>query len=184
MGVVILGSRHKDAEDVGEVNPIGKKQEEPATQVVGAAAAAGLSLSDVAADAKHASEIPVNVVVSHVLQQILSTETNFVPITRGERVVLMVNGLGGSPTMELMIIVGKTVPKLQLEHGLAVDRVYTGSFMTSLDMAGNHPPAKIPVPISGSRSAKTDEGIIIACADSRYSHSPLIYWEFNWQKYS
>jgi len=38
--------------------------------------------------------------------------------------------------MELMITAGKTVPKLQLEHGLAVDRVYTGSFMTSLDMAG------------------------------------------------
>ncbi|KAL9324392.1 hypothetical protein ACSQ67_009249 [Phaseolus vulgaris] len=202
-------------------------------KVAGAAAAAGLSLDDVAAEAKHASEIvgtmgvalsvctipgqvtsdrlgpgkmelglgihgepgaavvdiqPVNVVVSHVLQQILSTETNFVPITRGERVVLMVNGLGGTPTMELMITAGKTVPKLQLEHGLAVDRVYTGSFMTSLDMAGfsisimkadpailqrldaptkapywpvaadgNHPPAKIPVPISGSRTVKTDE---------------------------
>lgn len=38
--------------------------------------------------------------------------------------------------MELMIATGKAVPKLQLEHGLAVDRVYTGSFMTSLDMAG------------------------------------------------
>lgn len=38
--------------------------------------------------------------------------------------------------MELMIIAGKAVPGLQLEHGLAVDRVYTGSFMTSLDMAG------------------------------------------------
>lgn len=35
-----------------------------------------------------------------------------------------------------MITSGKAVPKLQLEHGLAVDRVYTGSFMTSLDMAG------------------------------------------------
>ena len=32
--------------------------------------------------------------------------------------------------MELMIVAGKTVPKLQVEHGLAVDRVYTGSFMT------------------------------------------------------
>ena len=38
--------------------------------------------------------------------------------------------------MELTIVSGKAVPKLQLEHGLAVDRVYTGSFMTSLDMAG------------------------------------------------
>lgn len=38
--------------------------------------------------------------------------------------------------MELMIASGKAIPQLQLEHGLAVDRVYTGSFMTSLDMAG------------------------------------------------
>lgn len=38
--------------------------------------------------------------------------------------------------MELMITCGKVVPRLQLEHGLAVDRVYTGSFMTSLDMSG------------------------------------------------
>lgn len=79
---------------------------------------------------------PVDVIVSHVLKQILSPETNYVPITRGNRVVLMVNGLGATPMMELMIASGKAVPKLQLEHGLAVDRVYSGSFMTSLDMAG------------------------------------------------
>ncbi|KAG7599820.1 DhaK domain [Arabidopsis suecica] len=150
-------------------------------KVAGAAAAAGLSLAEVAAEAKHASEMvgtmgvalsvcalpgqvtsdrlgpekmelglgvhgepgaavvdiqPVEVVVSHVLQQILSPETNYVPITRGSSVVLMVNGLGGTPLMELMIAAGKAVSKLQLEYGLAVDRVYTGSFMTSLDMAG------------------------------------------------
>ncbi|CAA0278727.1 unnamed protein product [Arabidopsis thaliana] len=150
-------------------------------KVAGAAAAAGLSLAEVAAEAKHASEMvgtmgvalsvcalpgqvtsdrlgpekmelglgvhgepgaavvdiqPVEVVVSHVLQQILSPETNYVPITRGNSVVLMINGLGGTPLMELMIAAGKAVPKLQLEYGLAVDRVYTGSFMTSLDMAG------------------------------------------------
>ncbi|KAL1356967.1 hypothetical protein HN51_008971 [Arachis hypogaea] len=150
-------------------------------KVAGAAAAAGLPLAKVAAEAKHASELvgtmgvgltvctlpgqvtsdrlgpgkielglgihaepgaavadlqPVDVVVSHVLNQILSTETNYVPITRGGRVILMVNGLGGTPLMELMIAAGKAVPRLQLEHGLAVDRVYTGTFMTSLDMAG------------------------------------------------
>lgn len=44
--------------------------------------------------------------------------------------------LGATPVMELMIAAGKAVPNLQLEHGLAVERVYTGSFMTSLDMAG------------------------------------------------
>eukprot|EP00262_Sarcandra_glabra_P002645 TRINITY_DN13052_c0_g1_i1.p1 TRINITY_DN13052_c0_g1~~TRINITY_DN13052_c0_g1_i1.p1 ORF type:complete len:594 (+),score=136.79 TRINITY_DN13052_c0_g1_i1:155-1936(+) len=204
-------------------------------KVAGAAAAAGLCLSDVATEAKHASEMvgtmgvalsvctlpgqvtsdrlgpgkmelglgihgepgaavvdlqPVDVVVSHVLKQILSTETHYVPITRGNRVVLMINGLGATPIMELMITAGKAVPKLQLEHGLAVDRVYTGSFMTSLDMAGfsisimkadqailqrldastkapywpvgvdgNHPPAKIPVPIPPSRSVRSEEAL-------------------------
>lgn len=44
--------------------------------------------------------------------------------------------LGATPLMELMIAAGKVIPGLQLEHGLAVERVYTGSFMTSLDMAG------------------------------------------------
>ncbi|PPD83688.1 hypothetical protein GOBAR_DD19371 [Gossypium barbadense] len=44
--------------------------------------------------------------------------------------------LGATPVMELMIAAGKTVPKLQLEFGLLVERVYTGSFMTSLDMKG------------------------------------------------
>ncbi|KAL9224817.1 hypothetical protein vseg_000817 [Gypsophila vaccaria] len=79
---------------------------------------------------------PVDVVVAHVLSQIFSPETNYVPITRGNNVVLMINGLGGTPLMELMIAAGKAVPRLQLDYGLAVDRVYTGSFMTSLDMAG------------------------------------------------
>ncbi|XP_042000283.1 putative 3,4-dihydroxy-2-butanone kinase [Salvia splendens] len=150
-------------------------------KIAGAAAVSGLSLEEVAAEAKRASDMvgtmgvalsvctlpgqvtpdrlgpgkmelglgihgepgaavadlqPVDVVVSHVLKQILSTETNYVPITRGSRVVVMINGLGATPLMELMIAAGKVIPGLQLEHGLAVERVYTGSFMTSLDMAG------------------------------------------------
>ncbi|XP_026659968.1 putative 3,4-dihydroxy-2-butanone kinase isoform X2 [Phoenix dactylifera] len=151
------------------------------SKVAGAAADSGLSLADVAIEAKRASEMvgtmgvalsvctlpgqvtsdrlgpglmelglgihgepgaavadlqPVDVVVSHVLKQILSKEIQYVPITRGSRVVLMINGLGATTIMELMIAAQKAVPELQLEHGLAVDRVYTGSFMTSLDMAG------------------------------------------------
>ncbi|TYJ25722.1 hypothetical protein E1A91_A07G069000v1 [Gossypium mustelinum] len=142
-------------------------------KVAGAVAAAGLSLADVASEARRASEVvgtmgvalsvctlpgqvtsdrlgpgkmelglgihgepgaavadlqPVDVVVTH--------ESNYIPITRGNRVVLMINGLGATPVMELMIAAGKTVPKLQLEFGLLVERVYTGSFMTSLDMKG------------------------------------------------
>lgn len=150
-------------------------------KIAGAAAAAGLCLVDVAAEASHAAAMvgtmgvalsvctipgqvtsdrlgpgkmelglgihgepgaavadlqPVDVMVSHILKQILSTETHYVPIKGGSKVALMVNGLGATPLMELMIATGKAVAKLQLDHGLAVERVYTGSFMTSLDMAG------------------------------------------------
>ncbi|KQK13501.1 hypothetical protein BRADI_1g10550v3 [Brachypodium distachyon] len=150
-------------------------------KVAGAAADAGLSLADVAAEAKHASEAigtmgvalsvctlpgqvtsdrlgpnqielglgihgesgaavvelqPVDVVIEHVLKQILSQETQYLPITRGSNAVLLINGLGATPIMELMIAARKAVPELQLEYGIAVDRVYTGTFMTSLDMAG------------------------------------------------
>nr|CAD1837415.1 unnamed protein product [Ananas comosus var. bracteatus] len=166
---------------VGDDFAVGWKHEELFSLVAGAAADAGLSLADVAAEAKHASEMvgtmgvalsvctlpgqvtsdylgpglmelglgihgepgaafvelqPVDVIVSHVLKQILSQETQYVPITRGSRVVLMINGLGSTPLMELMIAARKAIPELQLEHGVAVDRVYTGTFMTSLDMAG------------------------------------------------
>ncbi|CAD6204868.1 unnamed protein product [Miscanthus lutarioriparius] len=44
--------------------------------------------------------------------------------------------LGATPIMELMIAARKAVPELQLVYGIAVDRVYTGTLMTSLDMAG------------------------------------------------
>ncbi|KAG0547862.1 hypothetical protein BDA96_01G116700 [Sorghum bicolor] len=79
---------------------------------------------------------PVDAVVTRVLKQILSPETQYVPITRGDRVILLTNGLGATPIMELMIATRKTVRKLQLEYDIATDRVYTGSFMTSLDMQG------------------------------------------------
>ncbi|KAJ8445071.1 hypothetical protein Cgig2_022591 [Carnegiea gigantea] len=106
-------------------------------KIAGAAAAAGLSLAEVAAEARRASEMigtmgvalsvctlpghvtsdrlgpgkmelglgihgepgaavvdlqPADVVVAHVLRQILSPETGYVPITRGNNVVLMING--------------------------------------------------------------------------------------------
>jgi len=38
--------------------------------------------------------------------------------------------------MELMIAARKAVPELQLVYGIVVDRVYTGTLMTSLDMVG------------------------------------------------
>ncbi|CAI7848841.1 unnamed protein product [Closterium sp. NIES-53] len=79
---------------------------------------------------------PVDVVVSHMLKTINNPETGYMPLKLGSRVALMVNSLGATPAMEVMIAAGKAVAQLQVEHGLAVERVYAGHFMTSLDMSG------------------------------------------------
>ena len=47
----------------------------------------------------------------------------------------MVNGLGGTPAMELAIVARRAVETLE-GRGLAVERVYLGNFLTALEMAG------------------------------------------------
>ncbi|XP_035814792.1 putative 3,4-dihydroxy-2-butanone kinase [Zea mays] len=127
----------------------------------------------------------VDIVAEHVLKQIVSRETQYLPNTRGCNDVLLVNGLGATPIMELMIA---AVPELQLVYDIAIDRVYTGTLLTSLDMAGlsitvmksdqsilrrldvltkalawpvgyegTRPPAKLHVPLAPSPSMKDDE---------------------------
>ena len=53
----------------------------------------------------------------------------------GERVLLFVNGLGGTPTMELYVMVHAAARRCA-ERGIAVARSLVGSYCTSLDMAG------------------------------------------------
>ena len=53
----------------------------------------------------------------------------------GRPVVLMVNGLGGTPAMELAIVARRAVEALE-GRGLAVERVYLGNFLTALEMPG------------------------------------------------
>lgn len=54
---------------------------------------------------------------------------------RGQQVLLLVNGLGGTPAMELYVMV-QAARRILEKHGLAVTRYLTGSLVTSLDMAG------------------------------------------------
>src|SRR5262249_59835213 len=53
----------------------------------------------------------------------------------GGRVVLLVNNLGGTPTMELAVVARRAVAVLE-GRGLAVERVYLGTFLSALEMAG------------------------------------------------
>jgi dihydroxyacetone kinase len=52
-----------------------------------------------------------------------------------KRVAVMVNNLGATTAMELAIVAGHAVPYLEAK-GFSVERIYAGSFLTSLDMAG------------------------------------------------
>ncbi|MBU0557121.1 MAG: dihydroxyacetone kinase subunit DhaK [Alphaproteobacteria bacterium] len=56
-------------------------------------------------------------------------------IPAGKPVVLLVNGLGGTPPAELAIVAGSAVAACGA-HGLHVRRLLVGSFLTAIEMAG------------------------------------------------
>ena len=53
----------------------------------------------------------------------------------GSEVAVMVNGLGGTPLMELYIMYNE-VEKILTEKGVKIYRPFVGNFMTSLEMSG------------------------------------------------
>ena len=57
------------------------------------------------------------------------------PFKRGDSVLVFVNGLGGTPLVELYIVYNELV-KILGADGISIRRNLVGSYMTSLDMAG------------------------------------------------
>jgi len=57
------------------------------------------------------------------------------PYSSGDRVALMVNGLGGTPLSELYLLYGIAHRQLA-DRGIEVARNYVGEYCTSLEMAG------------------------------------------------
>ena len=58
-----------------------------------------------------------------------------ISMPEGGHVVLLVNNLGATPLMELLVVVGAAV-RLLAQRGITVVRIITGALMTSLEMAG------------------------------------------------
>jgi phosphoenolpyruvate---glycerone phosphotransferase subunit DhaK len=56
-------------------------------------------------------------------------------LKRGQEVILLVNGFGGTPLMELYVMVN-AVQKILAGSGIKAVRHLTGSYVTSLEMAG------------------------------------------------
>jgi dihydroxyacetone kinase-like protein len=57
------------------------------------------------------------------------------PYRGGDRVALMINGLGGTPISELYLLYGIAHWQLK-KRGISVARSYVGEYCTSLEMAG------------------------------------------------
>jgi dihydroxyacetone kinase-like protein len=70
-----------------------------------------------------------------IVDQLLEAVVTDLPYASGDRVALMVNGLGGTPVSELYILYRRAHQQLA-ERGISVARSYVNEYCTSLDMAG------------------------------------------------
>ena len=70
-----------------------------------------------------------------IAELVLEAVLTDLPFTRGDQVLAFVNGLGGTPLLELYVMYHE-VDKILSAHGVQVVRSLVGSYVTSLDMAG------------------------------------------------
>ena len=70
-----------------------------------------------------------------IVERILAPIVDDLPFASGDRVLLFVNGLGGTPQVELYIVFRRAAEALA-ERGITVSRTLVGNFVTSLEMQG------------------------------------------------
>ena len=70
-----------------------------------------------------------------IADELLDAVVTDLPYASGDRVALMVNGLGGTPISELYILYRRAHKQLA-DRGITVGRSYVNEYCTSLDMAG------------------------------------------------
>ena len=70
-----------------------------------------------------------------IVLRILTTIRDDHGLREGQRVALLVNGLGGTPPMELAIV-GRHALAVLRGWGLTVERAWCGNFLTALEMPG------------------------------------------------
>jgi dihydroxyacetone kinase-like protein len=70
-----------------------------------------------------------------IVDELLGAVVPDLPFVAGDRVALMINGLGGTPISELYLLYGIAAKKLAAQ-GITIARSYVGEYCTSLEMAG------------------------------------------------
>jgi dihydroxyacetone kinase-like protein len=72
---------------------------------------------------------------AQVAERLLTPIVEDLPFASGDRVLAFVNGMGGTPLIELYIVYAE-VAKLAEQHGLRIERNLIGNYITSLEMQG------------------------------------------------
>jgi dihydroxyacetone kinase-like protein len=72
---------------------------------------------------------------SQIAERLMSPIVEDLPFSSGDRVLAFVNGMGGTPLIELYVVYAE-VAKLGQEHGLTIERNLIGNYITSLEMQG------------------------------------------------
>lgn len=78
-------------------------------------------------------------VVSTMLNQLLDqndTDRAFIRIQKEDKVVLMINNLGGLSQLELGAVANEVISQLREGHGIQPRRVLSGTYMSSLNGLG------------------------------------------------
>jgi dihydroxyacetone kinase len=73
--------------------------------------------------------------VDEMLEELLAQIVKYGGYRSGDRVALLVNGLGGTPALELAIVTRYALRRLA-ELGISVEAVMSGTFLSALEMAG------------------------------------------------
>jgi len=70
-----------------------------------------------------------------ITEALLTPILDDLPFSSGDRVLAFVNGMGGTPLIELYVVYNK-VARMCADRGLTIERNLGGSYITSLEMAG------------------------------------------------
>jgi phosphoenolpyruvate---glycerone phosphotransferase subunit DhaK len=72
---------------------------------------------------------------SQIAERLMTPIVEDIPFSSGDKVLAFVNGMGGTPLIELYVMYAE-VAKLAQEHGLTIERNLVGNYITSLEMQG------------------------------------------------
>jgi phosphoenolpyruvate---glycerone phosphotransferase subunit DhaK len=72
---------------------------------------------------------------AEIAERLLDPIVRDLPYERGDSVLAFVNGMGGTPLLELYVVFAE-VAKILKVHGIKIERSLVGPYITSLEMAG------------------------------------------------